>query len=238
MIYQSINNEKIKNLKKLKEKKYRDKENKFLVEGYHLVEEAKKAGILESVITTTDYDFENVLIATKEVIKLLSTTETPQEIIGVCKKIENGQIGDFILALDNIQDPGNLGTIIRSAVAFNVDTILLSDDSVDLYNSKVLRATQGMCFNINIIRCNLMDTLNKIKNEYQIITTNVEYGKDVKSLEKKKKICIIMGNEGNGVKKELQNLSTDSIYIKMNKKCESLNVGVATSILLYELGSD
>lgn len=237
-MYQSVNNEKIKELKKLKDKKYRDRENKFLVEGYHLVEEANKAGILKEVITTTDYNFKNTSIASKEVIKALSTTETPQEIIGVCKKMESKEFGNFILALDNIQDPGNLGTIIRSAVAFNVDTILLSYDSVDLYNSKVLRATQGMCFNINIIRCNLIDTLNNIKNEYQIITTNVEHGKDIKSLEKNKKLCIIMGNEGNGVKKELQDLSTDTIYIKMNKKCESLNVGVATSIILYELGSD
>lgn len=237
MIYQSTNNNKIKELKKLMTKKFRDKTGMFLVEGYHLVEEAKKAGVLDCVISTNEYDFKNNFLVTKEVIKCLSTTSTPQEIIGVCKKKDSKKIGDFVLALDNIQDPGNLGTIIRSAVAFNVDTILLGNDCVDLYNPKVIRSTQGMMFNINIIRCDLKEKLRELKS-YQILTTNVENGKDIKSLEKHEKLCIIMGNEGNGVKKELESIATDCIYIKTSDKCESLNVAIATSIILYELGCE
>ena len=242
MMYESINNTKIKNLKKLSQKKYRDKENLFLVEGEHLVNEANKVGILKEIILlsgkTTNIDCKTSY-ATKEVINYLSEVETPQNIIGICDKKNNVQIGSKVLVLDDIQDPGNLGTIIRSAVAFNFDTILLSNNSVDLYNSKVIRASQGMLFKINIIRTDIKEEIKKLKeNNYQILATKVTDGKNIKLLEKNKKICIIMGNEGNGVSDEVLKLADDFIYIKMNGNCESLNVAVATSILLYELGSD
>ena len=156
--------------------------------------------------------------------------------IGICKKIESNDIGNKVLILDQIQDPGNLGTIIRSAVAFSFDTIILSNDSVDLYNSKVIRASQGMIFNLNIKRCNLTDIIPKLKKEnYKIFGTRVTGGNDIKSIEKNNKFAIIMGNEGNGLSLDIQKLCDEFIYIKMNEKCESLNVGVATSIILYEL---
>lgn len=243
MTYTSIKNEKIKNLKKLNQKKYRDQEKLFLVEGYHLVEEAYKSGYLKKIIllenTTCSFDVPQIFVSL-EVMKYLSDVDSPQNIIGVVSKIEEKEdIGNKILVLDDIQDPGNLGTIIRSSVAFGVDTIILSDKTVDLYNSKVIRSSQGMIFKINIIKKDLLEYVSKLKQEhYQILTTNVINGKNIKNLEKKEKICIIMGNEGNGVRKELTLLSDDIIYIKMNKNCESLNVGVATSIILYEIGSD
>lgn len=243
MTYTSIKNEKIKNLKKLNQKKYRDQENLFLVEGYHLVEEAYKSGYLKKIIllenTICSFDVPQIFVSL-EVMKYLSEVDSPQNIIGVVSKIEEKEdIGNKILVLDDIQDPGNLGTIIRSSVAFGVDTIVLSDKTVDLYNSKVIRSSQGMIFKINIIKKDLLEYVSKLKQEhYQILTTNVINGKNIKNLEKKEKICIIMGNEGNGVRKELTLLSDDIIYIKMNKNCESLNVGVATSIILYEIGSD
>ncbi len=243
MTYTSIKNEKIKNLKKLNQKKYRDQEKLFLVEGYHLVEEAYKSGYLKNIIllenTICSFDVPQIFVSL-EVMKYLSDVDSPQNIIGVVSKIEEKEdIGNKILVLDDIQDPGNLGTIIRSSVAFGVDTIILSDKTVDLYNSKVIRSSQGMIFKINIIKKDLLEYVSKLKQEhYQILTTNVINGKNIKNLEKKEKICIIMGNEGNGVRKELTLLSDDIIYIKMNKNCESLNVGVATSIILYEIGSD
>ena len=144
------------------------------------------------------------------------------------------KIGDRILILDGIQDPGNLGTIIRSSVAFNIDSIVLSKDSVDLYNSKVIRATQGMIFNINIIQKDLLEFIPLLK-DYKIYGTKVNGGKSLKNVEKVKKFAIIMGNEGQGVKKDILDMCSDYIYIDMNKSCESLNVGVATSIILYEL---
>ena len=241
-MYTSINNQKIKNLKKLNQKKYRDKENLFLVEGRHLVEEAYKVGILKEIYSCNDessnFDVPNYIV-TEEIIKYLSEVESNQKIIGLCSKKEMEKIGNKVIMLDDIQDPGNLGTIIRSSVAFNFDTIILSNNSVDLYNPKVIRASQGMMFKLNIIRTDLIEKIKEMKKDnYKIIATKVTNGKDIKSLEKSKKICIIMGNEGNGVREEIMSLADDFVYIKMNENCESLNVAVATSILLYELGRD
>ena len=154
--------------------------------------------------------------------------------IGISKKKNDEIKGNRILILDNIQDPGNLGTIIRSSVAFNVDTIILSNDSVDLYNTKVLRATEGMIFNINIIRRDLNEILPTLKNKYTIYTTNVVNGTKLDSIKVNKPFALIMGSEGNGVKESIAAYADDSVYIDMNEKCESLNVGVATSIILYE----
>ena len=242
MYIESLSNKKIKELNKLKTKKYRDQENLFLVEGYHLVREAYNAGILKEVLVLKDVDIDfdcNIIYTTEEILKYLSDVETPQNIIGVCKKIDNSKIGNKVVVLDDIQDPGNLGTIIRSSVAFNFDTIILSNNSVDLYNPKVIRSTQGMMFKVNIIRCDLNEVIPNLKKDgYRVLATKVTGGKDVKTLEKLEKLCIIMGNEGNGVKDSILSLSDDFIYIKMNSTCESLNVGVATSIILYELGSD
>ena len=151
----SQDNKKIKNLSKLLIKKYRDSEGMFLVNGQHLVEEAYKKGILVEVIKTEDCEL-NFDVATTyvsyDVLKKLTNVETPQRIVGLCKKIEEKEYGNKILLLDDIQDPGNLGTIIRSSVAFSVDTIVLSNNSVDLYNDKVIRSSEGMLFHINVIR--------------------------------------------------------------------------------------
>ena len=170
------------------------------------------------------------------VLKKISSLLNPTNVIGVCKINENNTIvGDRLLLLDDIGDPGNIGTIIRSANAFNVDTIILSSNSVDIYNDKVLRSTQGMIFNMNIIYMDLMNIIPKLHKEgYLILGTNVNNGVDVRSI-KTSKFALIMGNEGQGVKREIQSLCDQNLYIKMNPNCESLNVGVATSILLYEL---
>lgn len=235
---ESINNPKIKELNKLKQKKYRDQLGLFLVEGYHLVHEAYEKGILKEVLTTDKIDIDtNITYVNEDIIKYLSDVETPQNIIGVCYKKESEVIGNKVIMLDDIQDPGNLGTIIRSAVAFNFDTIILSENSVDLYNSKVIRSSQGMIFKVNIIRTDLKEMLKKLKDDgFYILATKVTNGKNIKTLEKDKKICIIMGNEGNGVSDEILNMADEFVYIKMNGSCESLNVGVASSILMYEIG--
>lgn len=238
MIITSVNNEKIKEIKKLNEKKYRDLNNLFLVEGEHLVKEAYQNNYLKEIICIEDFNI-NIdvpITYTKEnVLKSISSLENVN-VIGICEKKNKNMIGNRIVVLDNIQDPGNLGTIIRSSVAFNVDTLIISKDSVDLYNPKVLRATQGMIFNLNIIVTDIKEKIKELKqNNYKIIGTDVNDGISVNTLEKNDKICIIMGNEGKGISTDVKSLCDKFIYIKMNKKCESLNVGVATSIILYEL---
>ncbi|MBP3461276.1 MAG: RNA methyltransferase [Bacilli bacterium] len=240
MLYSNIKNEKIKNIKKLNQKKYRDRDNLFIVEGEHLVLEAYKKGMIKELILEQNVIFPldvPTIYVTNDVINYISELETPQPIMAICNKLEEKElIGNKILVLDGIQDPGNLGTIIRSAVAFNIDTIILSNDTVDLYNSKVIRASQGLLFHINIIKRNLLDIIPVLKeNKYQIIGTKVTYGNSLKSIAKLQKFAIIMGNEGNGIKDEIQELCDQFIYIDMNEACESLNVGVATSIILYEL---
>lgn len=235
----SLDNKHIKNLSKLLVKKYRDQENMFLIEGEHLVEEALKVGKLKEVIKTEEYkrDFDvPTTIVTYEVIKKLTNSVTPQQIIGVVSKLEEKEIGNKILILDNLQDPGNLGTIIRSSVAFNVDTIVLSENCVDLYNDKVIRSSEGMIFYINVIKRNIYTFIDEIKSlDYQVLGTKVTNGENVKNIDVLGKIAVVMGNEGAGVRKEILDKCDKYLYIPMNKNCESLNVGVATSIILYEL---
>lgn len=242
MVITSLENERVKNLVKLQKKKYRDAEGIYLVEGEHLVKEASKAGaILEYFILENEefsYDGQ-ITFVSYEVMKKITTMETVPKIVALCKKCDNGDIlGRRLLLLDEVQDPGNLGTIIRSAVAFNIETIILSENTVDLYNSKVLRATQGMYSYVNVIRMDSREAILKLK-ELGIIVygTNVDYGVDVRTLskEEKKNFCLVMGNEGNGVRPEIQNMCDKNLYIKMNENVESLNVSVACSILLYEL---
>jgi len=239
MLYTSIENKKKKNIKKLNTKKYRDINNEFIIEGEHLILEAYKNGILKEVLleenTDIDIDVEKNYV-TKNVLKYISNLDNPSNILGICKKKEKKDIGNKIVVLDGIQDPGNLGTIIRSSVAFNIDTIILGENCVDLYNYKVLRATQGMLFSVDIIEANLLDILPKLSEKgYKIYGTKVNGGKSLKSVERCEKFAIIMGNEGTGVRSEVLDLCNEYLYIDMNKKCESLNVGVATSIILYEL---
>jgi len=239
MLYSSVDNNKIKDLKKLQTKKYRDKKNQFLIEGKHLVLEAYKTNCLKELLLEENELFPLDVYTnymTNNVMHYLSELETPNKIIGVCDKLEGSIKGNRIVYLDCIQDPGNLGTIIRSCAAFNVDTLILSKDCVDMYNSKVIRASQGMIFHVNIVIEDIEKIIPTLKdNGYKIYGTNVTYGKSLKSLEKSEKFVIIMGNEGTGISDVSSELCDEYIYIDMNSCCESLNVGVATSIILYEL---
>ena len=243
MVITSLDNEKVKKYRKLQKRKYRDEYQEYIVEGMHLVLEAYKTGMLEELILEENESLPlptPYVYVTKEVIKKISTMDTPSTVMGLWRKIPQQEVkGNRILILDEIQDPGNLGTIIRSAVAFGIDTIVLSENTVDLYNPKVLRATQGMFFHINIISRSAFEIIALLKNlDIPIYGTKVEYGVDVRSLSAKDKerFALIVGNEGNGVRLEVSNLCDRNLYIAMKDSVESLNVAVATSILLYELG--
>ena len=243
MVISSLENQKVKNWVKLQQKKYRDLTSTYLVEGYHLLEEAIKASVVLEIILL---DGENEIngfsctFVTNDVMKRITSLESNIKVVAVCKKQNVSSItGDKILLLDEIQDPGNLGTIIRSSVAFDVDMILLSENTVDLYNPKVLRSTQGMHFHIPILSVNAFKALTFLKESgYIILGTNVIGGTDARKLNYSSlnKFCLVMGNEGNGIRKNISELCDENLYIPMSEKVESLNVGVACSILLYELG--
>jgi len=242
MLITSLNNEHVKELCKLNVKKYRDESDSFLIETKHLVLEAYKEGIIKELILEKDEIFPldvPITYVTKPILKKISNTESPSNVMAVVsKRKESKEIGEKILILDHIQDPGNLGTIIRSAVAFNIDTIVLSKDTVDLYNPKVVRANQGMMFHINIIVRDTVSFIKELKEkDYKIIGTKVTNGKDVKDASIYSHFALVIGNEGKGISNEVDELCDEYLYIKMNDSCESLNASVAASILLYEINN-
>ena len=238
MLITSLNNDKVKVLVKLKDKKYRDQNNIFFVEGKDLIAEAYKNRLLNELylVDGTENPYPNIpcTYITKDIMKKISDMESISSYFGICHKQEEKELGNRLLILDNIQDPGNLGTIIRSAVAFNFDTIVLSTNTVDLYNPKVLRSTKGMLFNINIIVRDLTSFIDTL-NEYTIYGTDVASGIDIKDEVIPNKLAIIIGNEGKGISDEIKNKCEKFIYLKMDSKCESLNAGVSASIIMYEV---
>lgn len=239
MKIESVNNERVKNWMKLSNKKYRDLTGTFLIEGDHLLNEALKEGLVEEIITTDMSFFSNDISCyevSDNIMKKISNQVSPSKVVAICKKVNPKEIKGNVCLLDNIQDPGNLGAIIRSAVAFNIDTIIMSEDTVDLYNEKVIRASEGMMFHLNFIKGNLRGNIMELKNKgYQILGTNVRAGKNLKGIVNNKNVGIIIGNEGNGMNKELEEYCDDLINIKISSKCESLNAGIAASIIFYEL---
>ena len=233
MIITSLKNEKVKYWYNLRNKKFRDQERRFLIEGDHLINEARKQNLVIETISIVDKNAD--YFVTKEIMEKISEQKSISYNAAVVRFISEDSITGNVLILDGVQDPGNLGTIIRSCIAFGVSNIILSDNSVDLYNSKVIRATEGMIFNINVLRRNLIEFIPIVKNlGYKIIGTDVKNGINIKDINKEN-IAIVMGSEGHGVSDEVKNMCDDFVYIKMDNACESLNVGVATSILLYEV---
>ena len=236
---ESPNNEKIKKYSKLLEKKYRDIENLYLVSTDHLVKEAIKKDLVIEVflLENTTNDYGKVTIVKENVMRKLTKLKTLPKVVSVVKKEKYKEISGNVVLIDGLQDPGNLGTIIRSAVAFNINTIILGDNTVDLYNEKVLRASEGMIYNINIVKKNLVDAIMDLKiNNYTVLGTKVDGGKNIKNINYEK-YAFIVGNEGNGISDDLLNLCDDYIYINMNSSCESLNVGIASSIIMYEINN-
>ncbi|WP_347549353.1 RNA methyltransferase [Pseudalkalibacillus hwajinpoensis] len=246
MIIESIKNQKVKDWKKLQTRKGREKAGAYLIEGPHIVEEAAKAKtpILEVIQSEgtdlSDYPFKErpvVYTVTEKIMQELTDTETPQGIMAVCQVEEpvfpqNGKL----LLLDAIQDPGNLGTIIRTADSAGYDGILLGHGTVDPYNSKVLRSTQGSIFHLPVKKANLFEEVKRLKEAgMYIYATEVSGGTPYQELERHAHFAIILGNEANGVSEELQNLVDVNVYIPIFGKAESLNVAVAAGILMYGL---
>ncbi len=230
----SLSNSKVKEWTKLKDKKYRDETNTFLVESEHLVDEALKKGVVKELISLENPKYQDAIIVSYEVMKKITNQVTPPNVCAVCNKLKSDEVKESALLLDDISDPGNLGTIIRSAVAFGFKNIILSLHSVDVYNPKVIRSSEGMIFHVNIIYSDLIDFINN-HSFLTIYGTSVINGKKLSDLKFNKQVGIIIGNEGRGMSEDLKYFCKDLIYIPMNKTCESLNAGVSASIIMYEI---
>lgn len=242
-IINSINNIHIKELNKLKDKKYRDLTKSFVIEGFHMIEMAKEYLIellvLDSSYVPSDISLNLVTIVNEDIIKKLSSTISPQPIIGICKyKNEDIKIGTKILMLDDIQDPGNLGALTRTALAFGFETIVVTENTVDMYNDKVIRASQGAIFEIDIIKKDIINYIKELKKlGYKIFGTCVDNGIDFQKMPLSSKYVLILGNEGNGISNNVLELIDNRVHILMSEKIESLNVNVAGAIIMQHLYS-
>ena len=249
----SKDNEKIKHIKKLKDKKYRDEKQQYIIEGIKMLEEAiKENADIDTIIIceecikqeTLDSKFlyeianEECIYVPKKIFTTLTDVVNPQGILAVINKSRKANEikfdEEFILILDNIQDPGNMGTILRTLDSVNIKQVIVSKNSADVYNPKVIRSTKGMIFNKNIIVRDLCEFITSL-DEYMIYGTDVLMGSDIKNVEIPRKMGIVIGNEGTGISESVKKLCNDFLYINMNDKCESLNASVAASILMYEV---
>lgn len=240
----SINNNLIKEFAKLKEKKYRIQKGEFLIEGDHLINEAYNANSLKILLASNDdilnkYDKCEKYKVSEDVIKKLSQTTSPQGLVGICD-IKDTSVDykkyQHILILDDVKDPGNIGTLIRTSLAFDIDLIVMSNDSCDIYNDKVVRASQGAIFNIDIVYKDLKDEIKLMKeSNIKIISTSLSATIDVKDIKKMDKYAIILGNEAKGVSEDIQKMADINVIIPISKKMESLNVAIAGAIMMYEV---
>ena len=278
-VISSKDNEFIKHIKKLKDKKYRDLNNEYIIEGIKIIEEAinEKANIKQVVICDDCEKTSNIskelmyeiaryecIYVTKKIFDSLTDVSNPQGILAIVEKnavkskisnIKNSEksetIGveekeiiaeneidynqDIIVALDDIQDPGNLGTILRTVDSIGINQILVSKGTADSYNPKVVRSTMGAIFRVRIIECeDLENTLKEIqKHNFEIVVTSLQTKNSIYDIDYKKKV-IVIGNEANGVEPKIQKIADRKVKIPMLGKTESLNASVATGIILYE----
>jgi TrmH family RNA methyltransferase len=229
---ESLTNTKIKYAVKLKQKKYRNEYNQFLIEGEHLIIEAQKSDLIDTIFYTSgDYSV-NAYQVSNQVFSKISELGNDHGVIAICNKPKNLPISKKILLLDGVQDPGNLGTLIRTAAAFGFKTII-AENSVDYYNEKVIRSSQGALFYVNLIEDSIIDFVRN-NGDYHVFGTDVLNGKDIRNTSfKYDKLAIVLGNEGSGVRPIVKDIVKENIYIPMSET-ESLNVAIAGAIIMYE----
>ena len=248
----SKDNSIIKEIKKLKDRKVRSAKGEFIVEGFRFVEEALKSdyevktliieesveGKLSSYNIYKYLDSINTIYVTKSIMKLLASTETPQGVLAVVKNKDIELVDDdgFYIFCDKVQDPGNLGTIIRTAHASGALGVILRKGTVDLYNDKTLRSTMGSIFNVPVVYDNDdLDTILSLKNNgFKIISSSLDTDYNFYDIDLTGKCIIVVGNEGNGISSEIFAISDEKFKIPMPGGAESLNVGIATSVIAFE----
>lgn len=253
----SSKNKLIKEIKSLYRKKGRQKQKSFLIEGIKIIEEAIENEYPIKHIIYTDYlmeseegrkffskieGFESLIYVPENIFKEISDTENPQGIIGVSNIVSRNieeiymNTKKSLLFLDGIQDPGNMGTIIRTADAFSMDGIIIREGSVDPYNPKVIRSTMGSIFRMPLYYSKGIDELEKLKSKgVNIYSTALGGSIPIYSVDFKEDFVLIIGNESKGASEEVFSLSDKLIKIPMTGKAESLNAAVAASIIMYEV---
>ncbi|MGM0839025.1 MAG: TrmH family RNA methyltransferase [Bacillota bacterium] len=246
---ESVKNNKVKQWKKLHKKKEREQSGTFLIEGFHLIEEALKIeGLIEEIIVAEDRSIPShwnmnaveLIYAVPDVLKAISETETPQGIAAICRIPKSDQQtiqpNQRLLFLDNVQDPGNVGTMIRTADSAGLDMVILGEGCADLYSSKVIRSTQGSLFHLPIIRGNLSEWIQKAKEQQiPVYGTSLQNGIPYNEIKPSESFVLILGNEGKGMAEEHLNQTDQNLFIPIYGQSESLNVGVAAGILMYYL---
>ena len=250
----SKDNELIKHIRKLKDKKYRDESNEYVVEGVKLVEEAVKenAKIKQIIVcedTTRKYEipthimleiakYEFISVSDK-IFNIITQVTNPQGIMAIIEKnAQNAKIDytqDIIVVLDDVQDPGNLGTILRTVDSIGLNQIIVSKGTADAFNSKVVRSTMGAIFRIKIIEVeNLAQAIKEMrKHHFKLMVTSLQTKNSIYDIDFNKKI-IVIGNEANGVSKEIQDMADEKAKIPMLGRTESLNASVAAGVVMYE----
>ncbi len=248
----SHSNEKIKYIKKLTSKRARDKASRFLVENLRIIHDAIKAGykpvsffITEEMLEKDKNDerlkyiFDNLeecFLINNEVNKHFSSLTSLSGICAVFDKQEREiNFNKKIIYLNDISDPGNLGTILRTAVAFDIENIVVDSNCADIYNAKTISAAKDAILNLNIAYDKNFKLFNKIKSEMKVYSTNLRGGSGMREIKKDEQFCIVFGNEANGVSEEILEKSDGFLKIKMSDNMESLNVAISAGIIFYEL---
>lgn len=232
----------VKNAKKLHQKKYR--KSAYLIEGWHLFEEAVQAGVtIEKIFALESYRdqlvaFPQTIWVSEEILLDLADTQTPQGIVAVIQKEEVGlpdlHQGKFLF-LEDVQDPGNVGTMIRTADAAGFTGVIVSDKSADIYSLKTLRSMQGSHFHLPIYRMPLTSFVEEAKksNLPILATTLSRESKDYRELSSLENFVLVMGNEGQGISSVMAESADQLVHIGMKGRAESLNVAVAAGILMF-----
>lgn len=247
---QSSKNTLIKETKKLQQKKYRQQTGTYLIEGFHLIQEAVAAKVvLKEVFISqrglnewaewieehlTDY-----YLVSDEVLKTLASQPTPQGMIAVAEIVEekNADLSGAWLLLDHVQDPGNVGTMIRTADAAGFSGVILGAGSADLYNPKTLRSTQGSLYHLAVRSGDLKEIIPQFQQAASPVygTALDKTAKEYQQVEKMSDFALVMGNEGQGMASDLLTLTDQNLYIPIKGQAESLNVAIAAGVLMFHL---
>ena len=236
----SKQNTKIKEIGKLiSDNSYRKERNEFVIEGFHLLEMALEDRLVKAIFSleplkNIDEKITNYIVS-EDILKKISTQKNPQGVVAICSMRKEKEIShNNVLYLDGVSDPGNLGTLLRTALAFSFKDVILSKGSVSLYNEKTISSSQGAIFRLNIISGDEQNLINLKEKGYKILATEIKGSVELKNIKKSDKQVLILGNEAHGVNEKILNLADERIRIDINE-IESLNVAICGAIMMHYL---